>query len=43
MQIEGSRLSHEFHICLTRKLIALLSIAGMAAGYKIFPTGSTPT
>jgi hypothetical protein len=33
MQVEGSRLAHQFHIGFDGKLIALLPIAGVAAGH----------
>jgi hypothetical protein len=41
MQVEGSRLAHQFHIGFDGKLIALLPIAGVAAGHEIFPSGSS--
>ena len=37
VQIERARLAHQLHASFSRILIALVAIAGMAAGNKIFP------
>lgn len=37
VQIERARFTEQLHIRLVRQLIALATVAAVAAGYKIFP------
>ena len=41
MQVEGARLAHQLHAGFERKLVALATIAEMAAGDKVLPCGRT--
>jgi hypothetical protein len=41
VEIEGAGLAHQLHAGFEGKLVSLAAIAGVAAGYKIFPRGGT--
>ena len=40
VQIKSPRLTHQLHAGLSRMLVALTAIAGMAAGNQVLPGGS---
>ena len=41
VEIEGARFAGRAHVGFVRELIAFAAVAGMAAGYEIFPGGES--